>query len=534
MLKYTLQEAQEERGQRRSYLYNAVDNIAQRQIMDILTPRADPSALRTYGMERSVQNAAFAMSCRGVLIDETLRAARVHELTVEAGKIERKLGKDPQITAIWDKLAIASDPKLFGKKAGICPKSTRKDRRHTWPRGVEDSVEKHCECCGMPRLRILPFSATSPDQVQHLLYDLLGCKKQYNAMHKVSVDEECLNRIGKSRKSVAALCQRIADIRDLKKQISLLNARLRDGRFTTAFNVGTTSTDRWSSNADAFHCGGNIQNIPERHRDIFIADPGKKLFYADLKQAESKTIAYVSGDDLYIKAHDDDTHTFVCRLVWPELPWTGDIKSDKKIAQSTYPEWDNVAGHDYRFQSKKNQHGSNLGLTPFGMAMKNHTPVAAAVEGQRRYFRAFPGIRPWQRWVRFKVEHQEPLVNPLGVRFLMYGRPWDEHTYKQGLACVPQSTVANIINLAAERVWDELDPWKLWLLGQVHDALLGEVDDGDIATIRKVLKLMTIPIPVEDIKGEVRTMIIEPEIAWGYNWGHGSKTNPDGLQNVNF
>lgn len=536
-VRLTLKSAQSAQGQRKSYVYNAVDCIATRMIRDVLGDVADEATMRTYGMERAVQNAAFAMSLRGVLVDETLRAKRAHELTLETGKLKRKLAKHPTILEVWDQLAIASDPKIFGAKAGKCPKSTRKDGRHVWPRGVEDSVTKLCECCGMPRLRVSPFSATSPTQCGHLFYDLLKCKKQYNKDHKVSTDEDCMERIAKSKKIAEPIARAILDIRDIDKQLTLLNARLRDGRFATSFNVGVASTGRWSSNADMFHCGGNIQNIPERHRDIFIADPGKVLFYADLKQAESKSIAHYAGDELYIAAHEDDTHTFVCNLVWPEglngNPWPKDKKDWAKFAKSHLPAWDNVAGHDYRFQSKAVQHGSNLGLTAFGMAMQKHMPVAAASEGQQRYFRAFQGIRPFQNWVRMKVEAQEPIVNCLGVRFLLYGRPWDEHTFKQGLAVLPQSTVAHIINLAAEQVFNELDPWNVQLLGQIHDALLGQCDEAEaIPTMKRVYELMSIPVPVTDIKGVTRWMTIEPELAIGRNWKHAGKENPEGLKGI--
>jgi len=112
---------------------------------------------------------------------------------------------------------------------------------------------------------------------------------------------------------------------------------------------------------------------------MFIADPGKVLCYADLKQAESLTVAYLAGDEAYIEAHKSgDTHTFVARMIWPDLPWTGDIWKDKAWAKEHMPEWDPADGHDFRFQSKRIQHGGNYGMSPYGVARVAHIPVAEA------------------------------------------------------------------------------------------------------------------------------------------------------------
>src|SRR6185369_7190072 len=340
---------------------------------------------------------------------------------------------------------------------------------------------------------------------------------------------------------LAPLTVEILAVKALSKSIGFLNSRLRAGRFHSTFNVGVALTDRWSSNKDCFGDGGNSQNITERFRRVFVADPGKWLFYADLKQAESKTIAHLAGDEAYIKAHEGDTHTFVAQLVWPEgfdgEPWPAPIDdtspaamaAKKKFATGHIPEWDNKPGHDFRFQSKSVQHGGNLGLTPFGMALQKHIPVAQAQDAFGRYHGVFTGIKPWQRSIKATVEAIQPIINPLGYRVLLYGRPWDDHTYRQGLSILPQSTVANIIDLSVEQIFNELDPWRCWLLAQIHDAVLGEVEEGDIETLNRIAELMSIPVPVTDINGKTRMMTIEPEIAAGYNWGHGGKDNPRGI-----
>lgn len=227
-------------------------------------------------------------------------------------------------------------------------------------------------------------------------------------------------------------------------------------------------------------------------------------------------------------------HTYVTRLVWPDLPWTGDLKRDKVIAKQN-PEWDQAPGHDLRFQSKRIQHGSNFGLTPAGISMIAKIPMKAAAAAQRNYFRGFPNIPAWQDKVAGMVREQEPLVNPLGRKIRLFGRPWDGHTIKQGLAFLPQSTVADIINVGVWRIWNELDePGEdiVELLAQVHDAILFQypIDRDDL--VKRAISLMKVPVPVVDIFGKLRIAEVETEAAIGLNWGKQSKDNPDGLVEV--
>lgn len=511
------------------WAYNAIDAMGTREIADTLLARMDPVAAKTYQFELAAQSPAMAMSLRGIKIDLDARDDAMGELKKEYKSLLRSIQHDPIVIANWDQVE---------KVTGACPHPSRKDGKHKWERGVPDSPARHCVDCGTSRYKLAPFNPGSPDQCYHLFYETLKVKRQFNKTGQVSTDEEALARIGKGNKKLQPLTTQIISLRGIKKQIGFMKTKLTpDGRFPSIFNVGAAWTGRWSSSSDPFGYGGNSQNIAERHRRIFTADTGKVLFYADLKQAESNIVAHLAGDEEYIEAHrSGDVHTYVTRLVWPEYDWTGDIFADAKIAKGILPEWDQAPGHDIRFQSKRIQHGSNYGLSPFGIAMIAHIPVEAARNSQRRYFQAFPGIRDWQRKIRVSVELNEPLVSPLGVRTRLFGRPWDEHTYKQGLSLLPQGTVAHIINLAAWNVWTHMDPELLELLAQIHDALLGQFpEDTAEETARKLAHYMTIPIPVVDINGKTRITTIEAEVAVGKNWGHyHPEKNPLGVKEIHI
>ena len=510
-------------GQHRKWAYNALDVTGTLDIAETLLPRLSPKEQITYAFERACQNSALAMMRRGVRVNTVARSNAISKLKRELRSAAIRVDKLPEVREAWDGTEL---------ETGICPKNDGK--RHRWPRGEPDET-RHCTLCNVPRTKRSPFNANSSSQVAHLLHDLLDVPRMKNKMGEWSCDEYVLERLGRKHPKIAEITEAVLGVRGIKKQIGFLNAKLSaDNRFHSTFNVGAAWSGRWSSSKNPFGHGSNLQNIAPRHRHIFIPDAGCKLGYADLEQAESRTVAYVSGDEAYIEAHKTgDVHTAVCRLVWPELPWTGDIKEDKKIAAMN-PDWDQAPGHGYRFQAKRIQHGLNYLLTPRGISAWAHIPLYAAEEVYDRYFTEFPYIKVWQESIARKVREEEELENPLGRTCRLFGRPWDKHTVRQGVSFIPQSTVADIINLALWQVWHDHDPDLIQLLGQIHDAIFCQfrIEDEELA-VDRLRDIMTIDVPV----GE-RIMTIPVEIATGYNWGKKNTDpaygdlNPKGMETI--
>lgn len=521
---YTLEQAKAEPpGQIKDWLYNALDNTGTREIADVLLPRLNAKQARTYAFERALQGPAMAMMQRGINIDGLQRQRMIRELKQELAKDVSAIAKFEQIQSRWD---------YTTKNTGSCPLPARKDGKHKWEKWEKGADEhgRHCVACGSDRLIPDPFNANSADHVDHLVYDLLGIPVHTNKKGKRSTEGDILERIGNKYPKIRDITDAILAVRDKKKQLGSLSARLdKGGRYPSSFNIGAAWTGRQSSSKNPYGEGGNAQNVAPRHRKIFIADPGKLLGYIDLKQAESNVVAHISGDQVYIDAHKSgDVHTYVARLVWPELPWNGDLKKDKSIAKRL-PEWDNVEGHDFRFQAKRIQHGSNFGLTPPGIAMIARIPMKQAFKAQENYFNEFQFIRTWQNFTAKRIREHLPLVNVLGREITLFGRPWEPHTIKQGLAFIPQSSVADILDLGMWRVWSEQDPTggnadEVELLAQGHDALLLQFDKERKEVLHKTRRLLQIPIPVNG-----RIMQIEAEVAIGYNWAKQSPDNPHGM-----
>lgn len=518
----TLETAQKlkQGSQERDWAYNGLDTTGTREIADTLLPRLNERQALVYGFERALQAPAMAMMMRGVNVDKTKRDAMLAAAKRDRAKAERAIAKMPQVTEVWDAVEL---------ETGIC--SATFGKRHKWPRGVPDH-ERSCERCGVARQKPKPFSANSATQRAHLFYDLHKVPPVKNKQQKISTDGDSLDKIKRMPKFkyLAPLIEQIQIVVDMKKQEGALGAKLNpQGRYMSSFNIGAAWTGRQSSSKNPFQEGGNLQNVAPKHRRVFIPDYGMDIGYADYMQGESNLVAHLSGDVKYIEAHAiGDVHTYVTRYIWPELPWTGDLKKDKLIAKQN-PPWDQAEGHDYRFQCKRIQHGSNYGLSPFGIAMIAQIPLKEAQKAYEAYMTEFDGIPAWQKWVRLQVAEHNPLVNPLGREVTLFGRPWDPHTQKQGLAFLPQSALADIMNIAMWRVWNEQDPEQLQLLAQVHDALLFQYPKGELANVRRMLQLMSIPVPVTDIHGITRIMRIGVEAAVGRNWGHAGPDNPYGI-----
>lgn len=522
-----LEQAQHLTGQLQQWAYNALDCTGTREIVDILLPRLNPNQARTYAFERALQAPALSMSMRGCNIDEVKRNEMVTELKRELKRDMAQIAKLPAVRDVWDGTR---------KEIGFCDGAMGK--KHKWPRGVPDGPARRCERCDTPRIVPDAFNPGSPLQTTRLFYTLHKVpplKNKMGKMGKVSTDEDVLERIGHKHPHLKPITDAILGVRDKKKQLGSLEAKLsKEGRYTSTFNVGAAWTGRFSSSKSPFREGGNLQNWAERHRKCIIADYGKDIGYADYAQAESETVAHLSGDQNYIEAHKSgDVHTYVCRMTWPnDLPWTGDMKRDKKLAQSMSPPWDQSPGHDYRFQSKAIQHGSNLGLTPYGISMQKRIPLKAAKLSYERYMTEFEGIPAWQKWVANEIQNHRPLINPLGRQITLFGRPWDQHTINQGYAFLPQSTIADILDIALWRVWKELEPMGLDLLAQVHDAILHQLPRGAVDLEKRVLELMTFPVPVTDIHGITRGLRLNVETMVGRNWSKGSETNPYGIKEI--
>ena len=287
----------------------------------------------------------------------------------------------------------------------------------------------------------------SPVQLQDLLYNRLGIPPEftgYRDKRKITTNREALEKIHSTYHRAIPFTGHIMSMRDLAKHIQVLKSGTDpDGRMRTSFNIGGTQTGRWSSSTSVFKSGTNLQNITDAMRRIFIADPGRIMAYLDLEQAESYVVAHLSGDKNYLAAiNSGDLHTYVSRLVWPNLAWTGDMKKDKAIANGPF-----YRHFSYRDMSKRGGHAYNYYGTPPTVARHLKLPGPAAADFHDRYFDQFPAISRWHARVAEQLQTTAAITTLHGRKRIFFGRVDDNATLRKALAYQPQSVVGAILNL---------------------------------------------------------------------------------------
>jgi DNA polymerase I-like protein with 3'-5' exonuclease and polymerase domains len=444
-------------------IYNGMDSLLTYEIFEALEPMA-PSAQHTYNFERALQGPVLEMMLRGFRIDPFAREQGIDKTKIELARVDHIL--DSLVRSIWDK--------------GLNPNSG-------------------------PQLKDLFYATMGLPEIH----------KSVKGESKTPMDRDTLEKLEVyflARPIVKAILAR----RDLAKQIQVLETQVdRDWRMRASFNIAGTDTGRFSSSKSPERTGTNLQNISEKLRFIFRADPGYKLYGIDLEQAESREVGLICGllfnDWTYLDATESgDLHTTVCKMVWSGLGWTGDAKADRKIADQPF-----YREHSYRDIAKKLGHGSSYMGKPYTMSMHARIPVSLCEEFQHKFFSAFPCIPRWHHWVASEIQTTKCLTNVFGHTRDFFDRTNSDKTLRGAVAHMPQSATAQRLNLGMWRLWRHYPQAKL--LTQLHDAVYFQVPDTvpEKEVARKALALIEIPM----ILPNGRHFTIPGECKVGLNWG---------------
>lgn len=503
-------------------IYNGLDCCVTFEVMNsleadlgVVPHRANVELI--YGFERALQAVSFAMQRRGVRVDLAWRGIARNELQQEMALHNERFQQLAE--AVW---GIPTDDK--GKRLN---------------KKEPDKLDKRA------------LNADSPKQLCAFFYEALNLPTQYKfdkGKKRVSADREALEKIMEFPAG-AIFAKYIVLLRDYKKKIDVLTKAIdKDQRMRCSYNVAGTETGRWSSSANPFGTGDNLQNWTKKMRRCVVADNGKKFVSIDLAQAESFItggLGYRDGGKTdkarsYLDAcRSGDLHTSVAKDVWPELGWTGNIKADKAIAEQPF-----YQHHTYRDMCKRLGHGSNYYGKPFQMSKQTKIEETTVTAFQLKYFRNFSGIPAYHRKTAIRLQTDFFVTTALGRCRYFFGRPDDDATLRKAIAFDPQSTVGDTLNLGMYRVWYnlELKQQKIELLLQVHDNIVFQVDDDpddpendskQNAIIEQALAYLDVPLTYAD---EVVHIGADVEVGW--NWmpakaakGKGvlGKQNPDGL-----
>lgn len=494
-------------------VYNGKDTIATLRLWHILRERFDQHTLTTYKRSMALQAPLMYAMLRGILVDSEQANKLREQFKAECKQLERALDR-----------------------------ITRPNQMGSINIGSGAQLKWLFHCLGV---------------------DKLPAPKNYKTKSKDSVDDDALEKIMAAHHDLTPICKIILMWRDRAKMLQVLNPDLLslDGRMRTFYKVFGTTTGRLSSSQDIhshramkIKSGMNMQNIKRdedelkfKHasiRSMFIPDRGKKFINIDLGRADSFAVALevfkFTGDRKYLDAcTKTDLHTYVSTLVWPHLGWTGDPRQDRAIAEQFY--WRQF---DYRFMSKKLQHGGNYLGSPRTLAIQMKMPVEPVAKAFDAYFKEFPFIPKWHRIRARHLQTTGTLINLLGRKRVFRARLDSDSTLRKAIAFLGQSCTAEVINSAMLNLWRvqiQMPDLGLEFLAQVHDSVLLQYpEENEAEVVDTVLQVMQVPITVVSPQGEQVTVCLPLEASAGWNWAKVQKdprtkqivANPGGLLDI--
>lgn len=458
----------------REWVYNGLDCCVTLDVLNGIRGQLDTYTQATYDFSRALQGPVLEMRLRGILVDQARKAQVIDEF--------------------FEKI---------------------------------DQLEGQLERIVFEGVGMVGFNWRSNADLQTLFYDRLKIQPILRG-GKPTVNRDALEKM-EGYLIARQIVRHITTMRDLAKKIGVLKTEIdSDGRIRTSYNIAGTSTGRFSSSFSEFGTGGNLQNVEESLRSVFIADPGFKFAKFDAKSGESYVVGAIIwnlfGDAKYLDAVDSgDVHTAVARICWPKLGWTGNLKRDKDIAEQPY-----YRHYTYRFMCKKLGHGSNYGGKPATLSTQSKLPLNVVAKFQPKYFAAFPGLIGWQEWVDATLRRTGTLISLTGRKRQFWGRRNDDATLREAIAYDPQCSLADIVNRGMLKMWRER---TALLIKQDHDAttwMYPEHLEDEI--VPKLQAQLTEEIPLKN--GRVMKIPYDAKVGWNlgdFDYKNPAK-NPDGMK----
>ncbi len=348
-----------------------------------------------------------------------------------------------------------------------------------------------------------PFNMNSPKQIAEILF---GEKKlpvlKKTASGAPSTDEEVLEKLALDY----PLPKTLLEYRALAKLKSTYTDKLprmvnpKTGRVHTNYGQAIAVTGRLASNEP------NLQNIPARTaegrriREAFIAPPGARLVSADYSQVELRIMAHISGDEALLRAFAEgaDIHRATAAEIFGRHPTE-------------------VTAEERRY-AKVINFGLIYGMSAFGLAQQLGLERATAQAYIDSYFARYPGVAQYMETTRVQAREQGYVETVFGRRLwlpeIRSGNPARRGGAERAAINAPmQGTAADLIKLSMIAVQDWLDRERLGarLIMQVHDELVLEVPEAELARVKEALPALMGGV------AELRVPLVV-DVGAGRNW----------------
>ncbi|HEY3326965.1 MAG TPA: DNA polymerase I [Novimethylophilus sp.] len=348
-----------------------------------------------------------------------------------------------------------------------------------------------------------PFNLGSPKQLQEILFGKLGIKPlKKTPSGAPSTDEDVLQELALDH----PLPKVLLEYRGLSKLKSTYTDKLprmvdaATGRVHTNYSQAVAVTGRLASSEP------NLQNIPvrtaegRRIREAFIAPPGHAIVSADYSQIELRIMAHLSQDAGLLKAFAErrDIHRATAAEIFGIAP--------------------EEVGPEQRRYAKVINFGLIYGMSAFGLASQLGIERGAAQSYIDRYFARYPGVADYMKRTREAAKMNGYVETLFGRRLWVPEINSPNGQRRQGaeraaINAPMQGTAADLIKLAMIAVhgWLKTQNIGTRIIMQVHDELVLEVPDAELAPIRTELPRLMNGVAQLDVPLEV-------DLGAGTNW----------------
>jgi DNA polymerase-1 len=280
-----------------------------------------------------------------------------------------------------------------------------------------------------------------------------------------------------------------------------------------SYNIAGTETFRLSSSQDAFDSGMNLQNIPKGGGDtkdpdalilpnvrvLFVPDPGKEFFDADLDRADLQVVVW-EADDADLKRALRLGLDMHCFNACGAFGIKGIPPEELSESHPNYKERRAQIGETKRQRAKAAVHAVDYGYKARTLAITLGISVVEAEKFIKGWFGAHPGIEAWHKRTEHSIQSRRFVTNAFGYRRYYFDRP--DTILPEALAWQPQSTVACVINRIWERIFLATDGplASVEVLLQVHDSLAGQYPAGsrDVSVAANKAAGQSVVIPYPD------------------------------------
>lgn len=334
----------------------------------------------------------------------------------------------------------------------------------------------------------------SPVQLKKL-FEEKGIQFWLNHEGKESTAEASLRKMRARQPAEAQVIDDVLELRALKKVASVYLSEDYmpgdDGALHTHIKITGTVSGRPSFSKP------NLGNLPKNKdhfkiRDIFVSRPGYYLVSADWSQAETRVTAILADETTMLTA------------------WQENRDVHKVVAAALFKVKEKLVTKAQREIAKRILYALSYGSGSVKIAEVAEISLEDSKSLIRKFAKEFPRyFSKLQEWGDAATTTGY-LINPFGRVHNFTG----DRVYTQARNFIPQSTVADMMNIVLCQVWNAVKPVGAHILLQIYDQIILEVPETDTAGCDEVLKFY-----MNQSWVELGDQIIPADITKGKRWG---------------